>query len=492
MLYDSDKGNPLQWLPQPDKEDADCTILELWARYADDIARFRNFRSSAATIRNYTTTLAVIQEALSQKPAAKMMPYDCWDAAVSVDAYSVQGGWKPYSKSTLRTRLTIMTDIYMFAESRAICCNPLHRPPWRLLYAKNNEDFTCSANDLRHQLQKMAATNPVRRSLTRSQEQQLWGMIKENYTTDGRWIGLAIYLFAGARPAEGRGVKYGDIHGFDSVPERSYLILSGTADASGKTRKRMKNKYSHRRLPLAYELQHLLNKRAEQIRQVTGESDIDSYPIICMGNEFARPCTATEMAIFAGRVLETIMEADSLDAAALELYSGTVSVSDTDADAAAAEQSVTTYILRRNYCTKLYAMTSLSDQEIRSLMGHEAGIASGDAYAESKMVEIMRKMDQRMIDPELHGGWNTVADLTTDISITNVCRHRILLPDSILAHGAQVQLFVESVTPGDDILISLSDNVPNDCISIKNQWHLDHQETGIANRSYLHWELPPK
>ena len=213
MLYDSDKGNPLQWLPQPDKEDADCTILELWARYADDIAKFRNFRSSAATIRNYTTTLAVIQEALSQKPAAKMMPYDCWDAAVSVDAYSVQGGWKPYSKSTLRTRLTIMTDIYMFAESRAICCNPLHRPPWRLLYAKNNEDFTCSANDLRHQLQKMAATNPVRRSLTRSQEQQLWGMIKENYTTDGRWIGLAIYLFAGARPAEGRGVKYGDIHG---------------------------------------------------------------------------------------------------------------------------------------------------------------------------------------------------------------------------------------------------------------------------------------
>ena len=43
MLYDSDKGNPLQWLPQPDKEDADCTILELWARYADDIANFAIF-----------------------------------------------------------------------------------------------------------------------------------------------------------------------------------------------------------------------------------------------------------------------------------------------------------------------------------------------------------------------------------------------------------------------------------------------------------------
>lgn len=103
------------------------------------------------------------------------------------------------------------------------------------------------------------------------------------------------------------------------------------------TRKRMKNKYSHRRLPIAYELQHLLDKRAEQIRQVTGESDIDSYPIICMGNDFTRPCTATEMAIFAGRVLETIMDATVWCGSAGTLLGDSVSVR-YDADAATAER----------------------------------------------------------------------------------------------------------------------------------------------------------
>lgn len=487
-----DRGNPLQWAPPADKPDMDCTLLELWARYSRQIAEFRNFQAQDATIRSYTTTLLVIQDALSRKPAAKMLPFDCWDAAVSVRFHPVRGGQKPYANSTLKARLTIMQDIYLYAETRVICSNPLRRPPWALLNAE--EDFSLSAAEIQASLRQKAAATRPEGFLSREQERRLMKKIKRHWKEDGRWIGMLVYLATGVRPSEGRGLTYSDLHRFSSLPERGYLTLHGTADAAGGKRAQMKNKYSFRRIPMAYELDAILQQKMLEIRRETGQDDIGTYPVICFGRQFRRACTATEMAFFARDVLESIVSREDLDAAAVSMYGAQTSESwsgAADGDAVSADQTLTTYILRHNYCTKLNAETNLSDREIRLLMGHETD-APKYAYAEPSLLHMLPKMDQRMLDPELHGGWNTRADGAATLRITDACEHVITLPPHLTAQGLELHIHMEAQCPGDDILVRVDGNLPPDALCVQSSWAIDFGTAAdiAANRAYEHWRLP--
>ena len=129
-----------------EKADVDCTLMELWERYQEEIAVFRNFANAKETIKSYTTTLSVIKEALEEKTAAAMMPIDCWNAVVSVRYRSTANGTVPYSNSTLKTRLTILKDIYSYLEYKAILLNPLWKAPWE--YLEDKEDFSMSGDEM--------------------------------------------------------------------------------------------------------------------------------------------------------------------------------------------------------------------------------------------------------------------------------------------------------------------------------------------------------
>ena len=77
--------------------------------------------------------------------------YDIWDAVVSV-RYKHNG--MPYSDSELNTRLVVIKNMYKYAESMAICCNPIWLPPWQLINAHN---YDYSTEDIKAELQQVAA-----------------------------------------------------------------------------------------------------------------------------------------------------------------------------------------------------------------------------------------------------------------------------------------------------------------------------------------------
>lgn len=201
------KELPDKWLPNKAKPDRDCTLLELWSRYFMQIALFRCFQSPEETCASYTAILTIIEKAISGKTARNMTAFDCWDAVQSV-LYKTKGkhAGEPYSTSTLLSRLTVIRDIYLFAETRAICCNPLWIPPWELIDEKGI-DFCRSSDEIREALRKKVAAKKIKpRYLTLQQERRLLRKIVEHIGEDGRWLGLAIYLYVGVRPAEGRGI----------------------------------------------------------------------------------------------------------------------------------------------------------------------------------------------------------------------------------------------------------------------------------------------
>lgn len=42
-------NSPLQWRPPDDKPDEDCTLLELWSRFYDEIAEYQGFCNKEKT-----------------------------------------------------------------------------------------------------------------------------------------------------------------------------------------------------------------------------------------------------------------------------------------------------------------------------------------------------------------------------------------------------------------------------------------------------------
>ena len=69
-----------QWMPPEDKLDEDCTLLELWSRFHNEIADYRNFQNKNRTIAEYTTALKSIEKALKELRATQMTAFDCLEA----------------------------------------------------------------------------------------------------------------------------------------------------------------------------------------------------------------------------------------------------------------------------------------------------------------------------------------------------------------------------------------------------------------------------
>ena len=199
----------------------------------------------------------------------------------------------------------------------------------------------------------------------------------------------------GLRPSEGRGLRYEDLQQFQSHPERRYLIISGTADKHGKKRKEMKNRYSHRCIPEVYELAELLRIREDFVREEAGD-DISKLPIICFENQYTTPCTAVQMANFSKKQLSSIMSGDEFADLSMQMMVNSTqpkaSGSAADMDAASADNSLTTYLLRHNFSTMMRAHTTLDSDSIHLLMGHatkKKRCEARNAYSEDSLYKMM-------------------------------------------------------------------------------------------------------
>ncbi|WP_409967429.1 hypothetical protein RFF05_12645 [Bengtsoniella intestinalis] len=395
------KENPIQWLPDVGKKDSDCTILELWSRYHNDIADFRGFDKKEQTISNYTGQLKVIEASLKQQPALVLNGFDVWEVAVSV---RFQGSGKPYQVSTLSKRLTIMTDIFEFVEAFGIGINPIAKAPWKLM--DREVSFELDAEDIQGELVKKAGNRILPRYLFLKQEQRLMTKIFENVEKDGKWLGLALLLWCGVRPAECRGLRFSDLHHFADYPDRRWLTVVTSADENGNSKKRVKTQNSVRLIPVHLELEDVL-KRRQLFMEATGVEDVKKMPLVCQGNEFETPCSAWSFAKFVKDEVSQVFSEAFLENAAVANYidmdlsaKKAKLTSKYSTEAANADMELSARMFRRNFATKNGA-TSQSESDVHFSMGHDDD-SQKFPYSENLLYKRCLKMDERVILQELH------------------------------------------------------------------------------------------
>ncbi len=89
--------------------------------------------------------------------------------------------------------------------------------------------------------------------------EKLSQILQEGITKDGRYCALAIMLYTGARPAEVRALRWGDLVPFLDHPDHLLMRLYRTLDPKGRPKSSMKTTNAYRSIPIHFELLQLLN-----------------------------------------------------------------------------------------------------------------------------------------------------------------------------------------------------------------------------------------
>ena len=95
--------------------------------------------------------------------------------------------------------------------------------------------------------------------------EKLSQILQEGITKDGRYCALAIMLYTGARPAEVRALRWGDLVPFLDHPEHLLIRLHRTLDQKGHPKSTMKTTNAYRSIPVHFELAQLLNIRYRSV-----------------------------------------------------------------------------------------------------------------------------------------------------------------------------------------------------------------------------------
>lgn len=474
---------PERWLPREGKPAGEYTLMEMWSCYHKEIAKFCNFNCPEETIKDYTSALAPIAWALDEKPAALMSAYDVWDGVVSA---RFKGNGKPYASSTFSKRMAAVNDIYKYAEAMAICCNPIWLSPWDLL---GDIDYSENADELREALAETAreVKKKLPRFLSPEQEKKLMEMIAMHITEDGRWVGVLILLWCGARPSEVRGLRYEKLIHFADHPERRYIQFYELLE-----KERMKNKYSVRDVPEHIEMHYLMQIREEFTRSKMGTEDIGNLPLVCFGNDFQRACTAVELSSFVRQQLKMLFDSQEIGAQALSIFLDPIedSTAETPADASA-DLEIAARMLRRNFSTKNYAESQLKDTQSRLAMGHKTECAEACPYSENHLWEMLQRMDHRMILPECHLGWNTVL-VPGQHEIVDTGIHHFKIPREVMLQGAEINGYVFLNELGDALCLELKKVLPPGVeIEIEPIYQSKAElPKDRLNTDYAHWPLP--
>lgn len=369
-----------------------------------------------------------------------------------------------YAEATVRTIQSCISIIFRFAESRGDAYNIMKyttakgKPKDILSLLISGKPKKAIREALRRERERY---HHKTKSLTIWQMEKLGEILWDSIETDGRYCMIALMLYAGIRPAEGRALFWRDIVPFLDHPDRMILQLGKTRDKNGVLHNRMKTSNAFRRIPVHHELMRLLNKRLEFLKSQCPESSIQDMPICCYGNEFQQPCRDYEVAQLADKIFSQRLKLKQTDMyiymleAEAEKLSGEASVADRD-------QQLTLYVLRRNFWTWLEALTNLTDFEKRYIMGHEMKLNGRDLRGqyndENLLWDICRKMDRCVISRRLHEESLYVKlERSVPAMVDNRGICRIHLTKEMLKEGGELYIHATTEEAGEAIkLTSLS------------------------------------
>lgn len=470
-------------------DDGSLPLQKYWNKYKRDISKKRNWKN-ASTMRDYDNKLEKLVEYSPFLKAKAISELSYMDLSVAVNHVRPHGPkGRPYSDNTMLGFFSLLGDIFSYAEFREHAENILlhYRPGKKALteQALDIESLLISA-DKQGSIMKLRAEiekHPYRRrSFTNREMAKLYKRIISNIDKDGRYCALAFALYGGPRPSETRAILWDDIRPIDGHEGYSFTLCK-TLDPQGNPKDTMKTDNAYRTLPIHSELLDILKRRWDFIQQAAGATH-PSY-ICCYKNNFTQPCTQAQLAIFAKEILASIVDEDTLQMNVIEAVLDDI----TEHQSESSQESLTMYVLRRNFWTWMQGRTELNILEKRYLMGHDMLIDDVNIrgkYNNSEAIWRMAlKMEQFGINPDLHTKNVTIvlneenpSGGKTDAGIVNI---------SVPSKGGTLVIQATSLDPSDPIQVSVR-RYPAAIIQISGEYILTDMPAPISPRTSINQE----
>lgn len=443
------------------QSDGDLTLWEYWVKHRALISDMRHWDkganddtskaagkkgAKASTMRTYHHYMVLItHNLLPGKPMSELSAFELLDAV----SRTRKANGKPCKESTLKTRISLLNDIYNYAEDRGDACNDLQ---WVSKRETNYffRELMLPAKERQEAFQELLKKNRKKlRSLTAAQQRRLVDLIVKHIETDGRYLALAILLYTGMRPSECRGLIWADFVPFRDHPDRHMLSVTRQG---GKKRwelvDRLKRPSSYRKIGVHFELEEIIRRRLDFVRgHIASKKGLDHLHMCCFENEFDQGCTHSQLATFVVSILRNSIKVtgDVFFTCAMDMYA----YEDTDPLGNPEDCQVCTYLLRHNFWTWLQSGTELTAEEKRYYMGHAIYDGHTDKRLEfnheDRLWDILLKQDHLVKSPTLHeSAHHTTISAHGSSSIPNTGFQVLHVPRELLRTGGTLTILARA------------------------------------------------
>lgn len=468
-------------------EDKRITAAGVLAKYWEQISKNWNNNTAQGYIDMYNDVILLCMDEIALEEYQSKDDYE----KLMVDILSgARRGGKPSSSFSLSYKKKyrfLVKRILDIAAKNGECLNVL----WGTNFAPpENIDLDKEEEKIRTQLHK---------SLLPAEEWTLKDLVFSDPHQSGEYMFALLMWALGGRPQEIADIQWSDIRPISADGERYVIALVTTVDESSggpddvdKSRTGGKTKNMFRFVPISSALRDFLLERREEVEtaftkakeadQASGEDNakeennpkkiipdkihsVGDLHVCCAGDNFFRRCNLRKArnvcrdllfqigineAIF--RYFEKQMEQDMANASTTKKAESIWGK----------EKSVTSYLLRRHFCTILFLL-GLSEDEIHYLMGH--------AFSETKAYLSTKRSDFRY-PPFLESIWEKMAlrpifnnppdwdAQAIHFGANHASRTQIDIPHSVVcieesAKGGQLELRISPNEAGDPIQVTI-------------------------------------
>lgn len=221
------------------------------------------------------------------------------------------------------------------------------------------------------------ARTRLRKSLMPEEEYALADLVFVDSTQDGEYMFAILSLATGGRPQEIADLRFGDVISIN--PAKNQYGIAILTTVCGKSSKRGgKTRNMYRIIPISKRLYRFLEERKAAVIKTISEAQkaqdseslmepivpVEELFICCAGKNFFARCDLKH----ASNVCRDLLRRIGIKESLMRFFEKEASRSD-DESVWGKEKLVTSYILRRHFCTLAYLL-SLSETEILYLMGH--------------------------------------------------------------------------------------------------------------------------
>lgn len=367
----------------------DFTFCGAYLQYYDTCAEY--WKSERTREQNNSYLGKVILPALEDHNHKTIDQYTMEDFEAAIAKIKAEGQLRyrdkcppvPYSDSTIQLIRNIIARTMLGASKHGLC-NDIFRDSYFLL---SKDDMQKASNSILF----------VQKSISIPAEISIIEDLLSDCTVSGETVGFLLVIACGLRLNESAAVNFGNIIELKYHPGEYKLLVYESVNINSNTLKTSgKTSNADRAIPLYDRVAQFLRDRrayiAAALEAEGSDIDVDTLPIACVGNSYAKRCTTRQIADKARElfvrhgVKPKVFQCADLILRGSELCE-------------IKEKVPTAYLGRHVFATQL-GLLNLNAEEIQAVIGHEIEdphFIRSDFNSDEMIHRIKQKMDRLLI-----------------------------------------------------------------------------------------------